>query len=179
MPASLAVLPCLTRKSLVKSVAMYPGVQLLTVMFGNLGVLKVSCLRISKTHRPSCQLQWVAVNGRLGKPIPLHWHLTQLVIKKQNCTKKIKRQRIVREFLTRPSCPRSARQAQRRGAIQISSQLARFQRCAGTAWSTFPPPSNVNDDDDGDDDGDDGDDVDNGQFNLGTVLPSRLHLPIC
>ena len=39
--------------------------------------------------------------------------------------------------------------------------------------------NNDNDSDDGDDDGDDGDDVDNGQFNLGTVLPSRLHLPIC
>ena len=36
IPASLAVLPCLTRKSLVKSVAIYPGVQLLTVIFGNL-----------------------------------------------------------------------------------------------------------------------------------------------
>ena len=36
IPASLAVLPYLTRKSLVKSVAIYPGVQLLTVIFGNL-----------------------------------------------------------------------------------------------------------------------------------------------
>jgi len=34
IPASLAVLP--PRKSLVKSVAIYPGVQLLTVIFGNL-----------------------------------------------------------------------------------------------------------------------------------------------
>ena len=34
IPASLAVLP--PRKFLVKSVAIYPGVQLLTVIFGNL-----------------------------------------------------------------------------------------------------------------------------------------------
>ena len=39
IPASLAVLP--PRKFLVKSVAIYPGVQLLTVIFGNLFEQKV------------------------------------------------------------------------------------------------------------------------------------------